>query len=121
MRSEVSDQIPLSVEDIDEPIAWACHVIVMGRILQSKGDIELVINALDAERSETLGGGRTSLEQVRVAEGIDERKIGIELLYSSEAKIGGVEEVPDELPGVAVPRGKPLIDRTRVDSTLIHG
>src|SRR5260370_28315248 len=96
MRSKASDQIPLSVEDIDEAIAWACHVIVMGRVLQGKGDIELVIYALDAEGSETLGWWscyRTIARQRRVGEGFDHRNPGLALLDPAGAEIGAEQEV----------------------------
>jgi len=92
-RSEASDQGPIGVEDIDEPIARTAHVIVMGRVLQGKGDIELVINALDAERSETLSWYRTIVRQLQVGEGSDQVKLGIELLDRAEAEIGGEEEI----------------------------
>src|SRR5260370_33275416 len=95
MRSKASDQIPLSVEDIDEAMAGACHVIVMSRVLQGKGDIELVINALDAEGSETLGWWscyRAIARQLRVGEGCDQMKLGVELFNRAEAEIGGEQE-----------------------------
>src|SRR5262249_46312161 len=83
-RNETLRQGPVGVEDIDEPIACAFYVIMMGRVLQGKGDIELVINGLDAEGSKTLGWWscyRAIGRQRRVGEGFDELKIGIELLY----------------------------------------
>ena len=111
-RSQASDQIPIGAEDIDEPIACTLYIIMMGRILKSKGDNEVAPNVLDAEGCEALGWwscNRTIARQRRIGKSMDELKVGVELLYLPEAKIGGVEEVVE----VALPRGKPLIDCTR--------
>src|SRR5499427_5652942 len=40
VRSEAAAQVAIGVEDIHEPIARACYIIVMFRVLQGKGDIE---------------------------------------------------------------------------------
>src|SRR5215467_6996136 len=112
MRNEALNQVSVGVEDIDEPIARAFHVIVMLVVLQGKGDIEKAINVLDAEGSETLGwgaGDRAIARQLRVGESIDEIKFGIELLYLAKAKIGGIEEVA----GAGLSEGQPFVDRTR--------
>src|SRR4030095_11815239 len=112
LRREASDQVPIGVEDIDEPITSTSHIIVMDRVLQGKGDIEMIVNGLDAERRKTLGGWpryRTVARQRRVGEGRDQIERGIELLDCAEAEIGGEQEVP----GAAAREGQAFVNRTR--------
>src|SRR6266700_4086479 len=54
MRIETLEQVPTGVEDIDKAITWPCLVIMLARFLEGIGDIEIAVNVLDAERSETL-------------------------------------------------------------------
>src|SRR6266566_8441163 len=54
MRNETLEQVPTGVEDIDKAITWPCLVIMLARFLEGIGDIEIAVNVLDAERSETL-------------------------------------------------------------------
>src|SRR5262244_2993908 len=119
LRSEASDQPAIGVEDIHEPIARACYIIVMFRVLQGKGDIEWVINALDAEGSKALGWWswyRTVSRQIRVGEGCDQTKLGIELLDHAEAEIGGEQEAA----AAACREGQAFVDRTR-EPPLTYG
>ena len=90
----------------------------MFRVLQGKGDIELVINALDAEGSETLGWWswyRTIARQRRIGEVCDQLKLGIEFLDHAEAEIGGEQEVA----GAACREGQAFVHRTR-EPSLTH-
>src|SRR5207245_11567824 len=75
VQNEALDQISAGVEDVDKPMGRARHVVVMGRVLQSIGDIEVATNVLDAEGSVTLVWQRASVRQLRVGEGKNQVKI----------------------------------------------
>ncbi len=92
------------------------HVVVLGRILQGKGDVEFTTNVLDAERSVALVWLRASVRQLRVGKGFDQVKVGIEHLYRSEAEIGGIDESARGVAGDS----KPFVDRPH-EPTLTHG
>ena len=93
MRSEALHQIPVCVEDIDEPVPGAAYVIVVDSVLQGKADIEIAPNVLNPEGSETLSSKRTIACQHLVGERLDQSESGIEHLNGSEAEIGGKQEV----------------------------
>ena len=119
MRSEAPVEVPSGVEDIDEPIARTSDVVMMDSVLQGKGDVKVASDVLDAEEGETSGrwaGDRALTRHGRVSEGLDQAKMGIELLNGSEAEVGGKQEVAR----ARVPCSQPFVDRAH-EPTLAHG
>ncbi len=74
VQNEALDQISAGVEDVDKPMGRTRHVVVLGRVLQGKGDVEIAINGLDAERSVALVWLRASVRQLWVGEGTNQVK-----------------------------------------------
>ncbi len=116
VQNKLPDQISVGVEDVDKPMGRTRHVVVMGRILEGIGDIEVATKVLDAEGSVTLVWPRASVRQLRVGEGPNQVKSRIEHLYRSEAEIGGIDESARGVAGDS----KPFVDRPH-EPTLTHG
>ena len=92
------------------------RIIVMLRILQCEGHIEITADVLDAEWSKTLIWQGTSMRQLRVSERTHQVKVCIELLDGSEAEIGGIDKVTAS----ALAKSESFVNCTH-ESPLTHG
>ena len=105
LAGEPLEQVPLGVEDVDEAVARAGDVVVLGGVLLGVGDVEVAVDGLDAERGVA---GRDA----RVGEGAgddDGLEVRVEDVDLAVVEVGGVEVGA----GGVEPLGEPLVDGAR--------
>src|SRR5439155_13408632 len=80
----VQSRAAVQVEDIDESVTPAGHVVVLVRVLQGERDIELAPEHLHVE-------GRIAGGDLRVGEGRDRLEVRVIDLHLARAEVGRVE------------------------------
>src|SRR5713101_8279802 len=120
-RSKPLEEATVEVEDINKAAPWPLDVVVSLSVLHGEGDIQLAIDVLNAEGSETR------VRRVRgnggVGERIHEAEFPVIHFHHTVAKVGGINEVPRAV----IAGGKTLVDGAQgktVDSRrqgVIHG
>src|SRR5262249_13419976 len=82
---EAPQQVSVRVEDIDEAVAQAAHIVLLGGVLLGVGHPDLAIDVLDAERRKAARDARV----VEVAVRDHRRELAVEHIDAAGAEVGG--------------------------------
>lgn len=103
VRYKVLQQVPIGIEDADEPVAIAGDIVLLVGALLGVGDVDLSAEIPDVERPEARGNARVGKAPRNFSSG----ELAVEYVDGAGTDVGGIEQRAER---AACPDCEALVD-----------